>query len=53
MSRTTKKSLTSTLTLILLGMIALFGGVKSLVVLIPAALLVWFTTKPRLGTGRN
>lgn len=53
MSKTSKKSLTSTLTLILLGLIALFGGVKSLVVLIPAAIIVWYGADPVLRRDRN
>jgi hypothetical protein len=48
-----KKSLTWTLVLVILGMAALYGGSKWLTILIPAALLVWFTARPRLRTGRN
>jgi len=39
--------------LILLGVAALFGGVKSLVVLDPAALLVWYAAAPVQGKRRN
>jgi hypothetical protein len=42
-----------TIILILLGIIALIAGVKSLVVLIPAAMLVYFGTDPALRSGRN
>lgn len=53
MSGNSKKSLASTLVLLLLGMAALYGGSKWLSLLIPAALLVWFTAKLRLKTSRN
>ena len=53
MSANLKKSMGWTVVLILLGMAALYGGSKWLSLLIPAALLVWYTAKPRLGTGRN
>jgi hypothetical protein len=39
--------------LILLGMAALYGGSKWLSLLVPVGILVWFTAKPSLGTGRN
>ena len=42
-----------TIVLILLGMVALFGGAKWLAVLIPAAVLVWYGVGPMLGGGRN
>jgi len=48
-----KKAIGSTFVLMLLGMIALFCGVKSLVVLIPAAALVWYGTEPVQRSGRN
>jgi hypothetical protein len=53
MSVNYKKSMSWAALLILFGLIALFGGVKWLVVLIPAALFVWFAAKPTLRTGRN
>ncbi len=53
MSREAKKSMAWTMVLILMGVAALYGGSKWLALLIPAALLVWYTAKPRLGTGRN
>ena len=53
MSMDSKKSMVWTIVLILMGMAALYGGSKWLALLIPAALLVWYTAKPRLGTGRN
>jgi hypothetical protein len=53
MSTNSKKSMGSTVALILLGMAALYGGEKWLSLLVPAALLVWYTAKPGLRTGRN
>lgn len=53
MSANSKKSMGSTVVLILLGMAALYGGSKWLGVLIPAALLVWYTARPLIRTGRN
>jgi hypothetical protein len=53
MSRDVKKSMGSTIVLILLGIAALFGGVKSLVLLIPAAMLVWYGARPMPRKGRN
>jgi hypothetical protein len=53
MSMDAKKSMGWAVVLILLGMAALYGGSKWLSLLIPAALLVWYTAKPRLRTGRN
>jgi hypothetical protein len=53
MSMDSKKSMGWTLILILLGMAALYGGLRWLALLIPAALLIWFAGKPRLRTGRN
>jgi hypothetical protein len=48
-----KKSMGWTIVLILFGLIALFGGDQWLVLLIPAAILVWYAAKPMLRTGRN
>jgi len=53
MSANTKKSMSATITLVLLGMLVLFTGEKSLVVLIPAAVLVWYGAAPSLRSGRN
>ena len=47
-----KKSMGWTIVLILFGLIALFGGDKWLVLLIPAAIFVWYAAKPML-TGRD
>jgi hypothetical protein len=53
MSANTKKSMSATILLILLGMLVLFTGEKSLVVVIPAALFVWYGAAPKLRSGRN
>jgi hypothetical protein len=53
MSANSKKSMVWTIVLILLGMAALYGGSKWLGLLIPAALLVWYSATPKFKTGRN
>jgi len=53
MSADGKKSMTGTLLLVGLGVIAVFAGVKWLVLLVPAATLVWYSAKTRLDGGRN
>jgi hypothetical protein len=57
MSADSKKSMGGTTVLILLGLIALVAGPKWLVVLIPAAVLVWYlvwySASSILRTGRN
>jgi len=53
LSRDAKKTTGWTILLILLGVAAFFGGVKSLVLLIPAAMLVWYGAGPALRRGRN
>jgi p-aminobenzoyl-glutamate transporter AbgT len=53
MSANAKKSMSATVTLILFGMLALFTGEKWLVVLIPAAALVWYGAASKLRSGRN
>ncbi len=41
------------LALVLLGVAALYAGTNWLVLLIPAAALVWYGAKPPLGSGQN
>ena len=41
------------LALVLLGVLVLVAGEKSLILLIPAAALVWYKAAPRLRSGRN
>jgi hypothetical protein len=53
MSVERKKSMGWMVVLILLGVAALVGGVKWLVVLIPAATLVWLGAAPVVRSGRN
>ena len=53
MSANSRKSIGGASVLILLGLVALFGGEKWLVGLIPAAMLVWYGTRPVLRRGRN
>jgi p-aminobenzoyl-glutamate transporter AbgT len=40
-------------TLILLGVLVLLAGERSLVVLVPLAALLWHGVSPKLRTGRN
>lgn len=53
MSANAKKSVGATLALILLGMLVLVTGEKLLVVMIPAAILIWYAASPTLRSGRN
>ena len=53
MSMNSKKSMGWTVVLILLGIVAFVGGMKWLVVLIPAAMMVWYGVGPALRSGRN
>jgi hypothetical protein len=53
MSMNSKKSLTSTTLLILLGVAALNVSVRWLILLIPAAIFVWYSAGSILRTGRN
>jgi hypothetical protein len=53
MSANAKKSAGATLALILLGMLVLLTGEKLLVVMIPAAILIWYAASPTWRSGRN
>jgi hypothetical protein len=53
MSMNSKKSLGWTSILILLGLITLFAGAKWLVVLIPAALMIWYGVGSGLRSSKN
>lgn len=53
MSAPMKTSISATLVLMLLGIAVFFAGEKWLLALIPAAMLVWYSARPRLGSGRN
>lgn len=48
-----KKSVGASVALILLGILVLLTGEKSLLVVIPAAVLVWFGVAPKLRNTRN
>jgi len=53
MNRNSTASVGWAIILILLGVAALFGGVWSLILLIPAAVLVWYGAEPQPRDGRN
>jgi hypothetical protein len=53
MSRNNKKSVGLSITPMLLGVLATYGGLNSLMVLIPTAVVVWSEAKTILGSGRN
>jgi len=53
MSMDAKRSISGTSLLIILGVLALFAGVKWLVLLVPAAVFVWYNAGSILRTGRN
>lgn len=53
MSANSKKSMGWTILLMLLGVAALYAGTMSLILLVPAATLVWYGSKPFLRSGRN
>lgn len=53
MSANYKKSVGWGVVLVLLGLLAMVGGDESLLILVPAALLVWYSVRPVLGSGRN
>ena len=53
MNRNRNKSIAAASALILLGVLALVSGEKSLIVLIPAAVLVWYGAVPKLRRTRN
>lgn len=53
MSLENKKSIGLSFLLIVLGTTAMFVGLKSLIVLVPVAIFVWYEAKPSLRSGRN
>jgi hypothetical protein len=53
MGADSKKSMGWTIVLVLLGIVALVGGVRWLVLLIPAAMLIWYGAGSILRSGRN
>lgn len=53
MSAQSKKSVTWTIVLLILGVTTLCTGTKWLAVLVPAAALIWYGAGPMLRSGRN
>jgi hypothetical protein len=53
MSAEAKTGYGSTLALLLFGVLALYLGARWLVLLIPAAMLIWYGAGPILRSGRN
>jgi len=53
MSADSKKSMGWTSALIILGVAAMYGGTKSLALLIPAAILIWYAAGTVLLNGRR
>ena len=53
MQRNSRQSVLWAIVLVLLGIVGFFGGMKWLIPLIPAAMLIWFRVGPALRTGRN
>jgi hypothetical protein len=53
MSADAKKNYGLTLVLFALGILAVYAGAKWLLLLIPAAVLVWYAAAPKLRRGRN
>ena len=47
------KPMAWTAVLIVLGLLALIGGTKTLVLLLPAAAFVWYHARPIVHSGRN
>jgi hypothetical protein len=53
MSRESKKSVSWTIVLVLLGLLAFYGGTGWLLVLVPAALVIWGIAGPAVRNQRN
>lgn len=53
MSTEARKHYGSMFALLALGILALYGGPQFLLLLIPAAAVVWYTANPKLRSGRN
>ena len=53
MSINSRKSLVWTVLLVAMGIVALFAGARSLILLIPAATLVWYEARTMIRGGRN
>jgi hypothetical protein len=53
MNKNLQKSIGWAVLLIVFGIISLSEGEKSLLVLIPAAMMIWYGARPTVGNGRN
>jgi hypothetical protein len=53
MSAAAKTGYGSTLALLLFGVLAFYLGARWLILLIPAAMLIWYCAGPILRSGRN
>jgi len=53
MSAEAKKHYGSMVVFLALGILALYGGPQLLLLLIPAAAVVWYRANPKLRSGRN
>jgi hypothetical protein len=53
MNTDVKKTMAAASALILLGVLVLLTGERSLIVLIPVAVLVWYGTAPKVHRSRN
>ncbi len=53
MSANSKQSMGWSVILIVLGVVAIYAGAWSLIVIIPVATLVWYGARPVLRSGRN
>jgi len=53
MSANSKKSIGWSIVLMIFGLAAMYAGTGSLILLIPAATLVWYGAGPVLRGGRN
>jgi hypothetical protein len=48
-----RKTMAWAAALIVFGLLALIGGTKTLVLLLPAAAFVWYQSRPIVHSGRN
>lgn len=53
MNANSSNSILWAMVLVALGIAAFFGGTGWLVVVLPAAMLVWFGARPIVASGRN